>query len=365
MNRPHASRLPRTSLRTSRWANMMLVGALASGCKDAPTNAEQSSAKTSLKTREAPGPTLVPPARSPERMAAPPLPTPPPPALLASETLLQLEHSAYGVSLHLASDATYVLMPGALYRVAPDSNGDADRVAVVRLPLGNGAMVHGDEVFYVAEGVLHAAPLTGGTPRVVASLPGTPRQFVVSDVATAWILRDEGESKVEKLGKRGPVTLYTSPHPIHALTQLHDWLFFVLSGHPSEFRIIGVSLRDGKVQEGEPRFGRTPSQLVAAREYLYYYDRAGRGVRRLSASFQEDTLLGERTICSPLAVGERVVCAQVGGLVAIDEETGTAAPLVQEARGPITTLAVAQHRVAWVTDLGKAGLGVSGVSLPQ
>lgn len=303
-----------------------------------------------------PSPAPVPELRTPRAPAPPRVDLPPP------QLLLTLERSAYGASLHLARDAMFVLTPAALYRVSYDGTSPVESRP---LPLGPNATIDADRVIYAAGDTLYAAPLSGAEPRALATLAGAPDRILAGETGVAWLRHDaDGRSLLEKLGPDGPVELYRSPHRLHGAVLLADWIFAIQSRHASEFRLVGVGL-NGTVRLDEPRFGRTPSMLTVAREYLYYYDGPRRAVRRVSASFGEDTSFGKDTVCSPIAVGEAIVCAQIGGIVVVDEASGQVRPLVEEPRGPITSLAVGEGRVVWIADLGRGGLGVSAVPLPR
>jgi len=287
--------------------------------------------------------------------ATAPLPTP--------ETILRLDQSAYGFSLHLEDETTFVLGPEALYRVPID----ASTVAISKepLPLGTSVATFGGDLYYARNGALRTVPLQGGPPRELASVPSETAALLVGEAGTVWLRKtDDGGHVLEKLGKKGPIALHSAPERILSPVLVDDWVFFVETRGPSGYRLAGVSVSKGELVQDEPRMGRVPSMLAASGGYLYYYDGPQRAVRRLSASFEEDVLLGKGTICSPLAASDRILCAQVGGIVELDLPSGTPRKLTEERNGPITAMASTGGRVTWITDMGKHGLGVHTLPLP-
>lgn len=291
------------------------------------------------------------------------------PPLSVPQTIFELPESAYGVNLHLQKDATLVLTPGGLYRV-PNSGATVTGLWAARpLPLGVTATVRGDEVIYWSHGALQAASTQAGSAKTLLRMAGEPQHIVAGRAGVAWLRQDlQGGYIIEKLdgdGKNAKAkSLYSTPDSLHSLLMMDDSVFSVRSSGPSKYRIVAVPLNGRKAVEGREYTGRTPSMLAGYQDYIYYYDGSVRGVRRVRRDFQEDELVSKGTICSPITVGPRIVCAHVGGLFAIDEATGETRVLVEERRGPVTSVAVSGERVTWVTDLGRSGaLSVSWVPL--
>ena len=70
-------------------------------------------------------------------------------------------------------------------------------------------------------------------------------------------------------------------------------------------------------------------------------------------------------VCSPLAVSDRVLCAQVGGLFEVPLSGAAPLFLASERAGPITALAVARSRIFWLAEKGADRLVLQSVALSQ
>jgi hypothetical protein len=89
-------------------------------------------------------------------------------------------------------------------------------------------------------------------------------------------------------------------------------------------------------------------------------------VRRLGADFQSDVRLASGLVCSPLAVGARLVCARVEGLFEAPlEGPGQPVALTDKPYGLVAALAVDAGRVVWLADTGKEHLTLRELDLPK
>jgi hypothetical protein len=103
--------------------------------------------------------------------------------------------------------------------------------------------------------------------------------------------------------------------------------------------------------------------MLVARHALYYYDGNAREVRRLSPDLRDEETLVSDFICSPLAVAERVYCANLEGIFELVPE-GRPRAVVRLTRGTVTELAANAHHLFWVADAGADKLSVQAIALP-
>ncbi len=287
---------------------------------------------------------------------APPSPTPksaePAPPLQAPETLLELGERPYGVTLSLEGDVTYLLTSVAAYRIT--SANDAARMP---LDLGMGPTFTKSSILFWSKGAIQAVSKQGGDPRTLVKVAHEPQRIVASaDDRFAWLDRDDktGKFTIQTTKSKKPHVLYSATGLVSTPVMLQDWVFFVEMGADGSWRIGGVS-RDGGVPAfSKPHAGRAPGMLVAQGD-LFYYDGPRRSVLRVSPDLLHEEPVVERLVCSPLAVSDRLFCAQPGGLFEIPFDTHVPRLLGNSPRGPISALAATSSAVVWVDDIGKSG----------
>jgi len=105
--------------------------------------------------------------------------------------------------------------------------------------------------------------------------------------------------------------------------------------------------------------------LAVSQDGVYFYDGLQRGVRKLTFDLQRESSVFGGAVCSPLAVFDRILCAQVGGLFDIPHSGTAPRFLASERAGPITALAVTASRAYWVADNGADQLLVRAITLPE
>jgi hypothetical protein len=318
-----------------------LFGALAfAGACQSKSESVPESSKTASSTA---APT--PPKPSPEAVE-------PAPPLQAPETLLELGERPYGVTLSLDGDAAYLLTSTAAYRIAPGSGA-----ARMPLDLGMGPTFTKTSILFWSKGAVRAVSKQGSDPRTLVKVEHEPQRIVASaDDRFAWLDRDDKTGKFTiQTSKRGkPHVLYSATGLVSTPVMLQDWVFFVEVGVDASWRIGGVSLDGGAPAFSKPHTGRAPGVLVAQGD-LFYYDGPRRSVLRLSPDLLHEEPVVEHFICSPLAVSDRLLCAQPGGLFEITFDTHVPRLLGNSPRGPISALAATATAVVWVDDIGKSG----------
>jgi hypothetical protein len=276
---------------------------------------------------------------------------------VAPSVLLALASSAYNASLGVDEEAVYVLTSEAAHRLVPGKPPEK-----TALDLGYGATLTRHFILFWSKGAIWKAPKRGGKPIRMAALAQRPQYFASSADSFAWLgVSEDSHFSVQTLAGTTPRLLYTSAGKVDALTLLEDWVFFVERVADSSWRFGKVRVAGGAAEFTATKTGRSPSMLSAWRD-LYYYDGNTREVRVLSPDFQRDQTLAKDFICSPIAVWEKVYCAQVQGLFEILGE-GRAPRLLQQTAGKsITNIAVDANRVVWLSDIGPDQLTVNLLS---
>jgi hypothetical protein len=286
----------------------------------------------------------------------------PTPSAAPPETtrLLTLATSAYHASLTVDDDAAFLLTSHAAYRLVPGRAPEA-----MEVELGFGATATRHALVFWSDGAVRETSKRGGKSRRLATLAARPQLFASSGDDIAWIERskDKRFSLGSLAGKRAS-TAYASPGTIDAIAMLNDWIFFVERPPGSEWRIGAVRAKGGAPVFTSARRGRTPSML-AARHELYYYDGSKREVRRLSPDLRDEVTLVTDFICSPLAVAERVYCANVEGVFELVAE-GRPRRLATLGEGrAVTDLAANAKHLFWVSDAGADKLSVHAIALSE
>jgi hypothetical protein len=286
----------------------------------------------------------------------------PPPAASAKHAdpmaLVSLSTSAYQASLAVDDDAAYLLTARAAHRLVP---GRAPEALAVELGFGASATRHG--LVFWGEGAVREASKQSGTSRRIAELALRPQFFVSSGDELAWVARsEEGRFSVGSVAGKRAITAYASPGSLDAAAMLDDWVFFVERPVEAEWRIGAVRARGGAPVATSARRGRAPAMLVAHHD-IYYYDGNGREVRRLSPDLRDEQVLVSDFICSPLAVAERVYCANVEGIFEL-VPGGRPRPLVKLGLGAtVTELAANGRHLFWIADDGADRLIVNAIEL--
>ena len=295
---------------------------------------------------------------APSHAASTPARPAPPPEPPGATTLLSLEVSAYQASLAVDEDAAYLLTGRAAYRLTPGRPPDA-----LKADLGFGATATRHGLVFWSEGAVREVSKQSGETRRSGALARQPQFFVSSGDAFAWVERsDDRRFSIGSFATERASVTYASPGSIDAATMLNDWVFFVERPSDAGWRIGRVRATSGPAVFTPARRGRSPALLVAHHD-IYYYDGNGRDVRRLSPDLVREEKLASDFVCSPLAVAERVYCANVEGIFELVPE-GPPRPLVKLGQGrTVTELGASSHRLFWIRDAGPDRLVVETLSL--
>jgi hypothetical protein len=277
-----------------------------------------------------------------------------------STALLSLPTSAYQASLAVDAEAAFLLTSHAAYRLVQGRAPEA-----LNVELGLGATSTRGGLLFWSEGAVREASKQSGRSHPLATLAARPQLFVSSGDAFAWLQRsDEHRFSLGSVASNRSITVYTSRGSLDAVAMLNDWIFFVERPTDGEWRIGGVRTQGGAPVFTNTRRGRSPSML-AVREDVYYYDGSVRELRRISPDLRREEVLVSDFVCSPLAVAERVYCANVEGVFEIVPE-GRPRLLVKLGRGGfVTDLAANARYLFWIADAGADQLVVNSLPFPQ
>ncbi len=327
-----SGRRSRLGLRRSTIGVLALTGCLLGGCT---CNDEPRGRKSS--------PLVAPPPR-------------PPVVQRPVRTVLRLPASAYGNTLVARDGQFWLLTEDELIRIT--ASGAVERRAIA---LGVTARPMGNRLVFHADGHLNSADTNGEDAVPLVALATAPYLLLTSDDRFAWVVREGELFTIQTLRGQKPSELYRTSARITAGTMLQDWVF-VVESHANHWRVVGVPTGGGAIVTSGDRQGRPPSLLVAG-DGLYFYDGPQRGVRHLTPDLRTETEIKENVICSPLAVSDRVVCAQVGGLYELLLTEGAPRILAAESEGPIAAVAASELNVVWITDTGPEQLAVKLMDL--
>lgn len=220
----------------------------------------------------------------------------------------------------------------------------------------------GSRVVYFRDGQLWESR-RGAPATALGPVELEPSAVVVNHEHLAWLERGaNGPSRIQTFGAGGARRIAEVSGRVDTLALFEGWVFFFEQGPKGSWRLGAAPLDGGDPRFTEFRKGRVPSTLEAAGE-LFYYDGPTRSVRRISPDLGHEEVLQTGVICSPLAVRDRVVCAQVGGLYELPLAGGAPERLAAQTSF-VTALATDGKRVAWISDSGADRLSVKVLDLP-
>ncbi|HSC89756.1 MAG TPA: hypothetical protein VLC09_20895 [Polyangiaceae bacterium] len=267
--------------------------------------------------------------------------------------VLQLAESAYGPSVAFDGEDLLVFGRDAWFRVAPGREPVRHEGAT-----GPVRAWVGDALVYWEAGKLRrlSTRCSGakcGAGQLLLELARQPEWLAGAGERLAWIERDEGGTyRIRSLRAGRGRQIHESSERLVGLATIGNGVFFVEDSRDG-WRIGAVSLDGGEPRYTALRSGRAPAGLIG-RDDLFFYDGPTRSVHRLGPDFVVDERLAEKLVCSPLAVADSVICAQVGGLVAVPTSGGEARQLISGQTGHITALAANGTHVAWIGEAGEA-----------
>jgi hypothetical protein len=268
-----------------------------------------------------------------------------PSARSGPQSLHRLELSAYTSTLTADDEGIYVLSSHGAYRFI-----EGEPVTRWAIELGDTPALTDRGFVYWLEGALREVPKRGGPTEILARVPRAPRRLCASGKHLIWEEQDESASLIRTLDGSAPRTIYRGAGQIEALSLLDDQVYFVESSG-QKWRLGAVALSGGSTRFTEPRGERAPAQLAAAGD-VFFYDGPSSTVRRLPSDLSREDIVAREVICSPLAVLDRVYCAQLSLLFDFARDGGRPRSLAPKRSGNITALVATRTRVAWLLDVG-------------
>jgi hypothetical protein len=261
---------------------------------------------------------------------------------------------AYTATLAADDESIYVLARNAAYRFT-----EGEPVARWAIELGDTPALTARGFAYWLDGELRQVPKRGGPTDILASVPQAPRRLCASGTSLVWEELEQGTSLLRTLDGSAPRTIYRGAGQIEALSVMDDQAYFV-ERNEQQWRLGAVALSGGAARFTEYRGARTPAALAAAGD-VFYYDGPSSSVRRVSSDLAREDVLARDVICSPLAVADRVYCAQLSLLFEVSRDGGPTRSLAPKRGGTVTALVATRNRVAWLLDVGgdRAELEVS------
>jgi hypothetical protein len=275
-------------------------------------------------------------------------------------TLVELDESAYGISLAVDGQSVYLATSSAVYRYTPGAPPEKRP-----LDIGYGSAFTQDAIVFWSKGEIHTVAKAGGTPRPLGKVANRPMQIIATEKQVAWVDKDtDGKFTIQTLRKSKPKIIYTSKGNITSSVVLNRWVFFVERIKYGVWRFARVSLSGGSaVHHSVWHTGRVPSMLSAS-DHVYYYDLPSRSVRRVALNLKSETTVADKIVCSPIAVSDRVLCARVEGIFELSKQGGAFRVLTRKPVGLITAIAGSPKIVAWINDTGTANATIRMLALP-
>lgn len=269
----------------------------------------------------------------------------------APTTLLTAPVSAYTATLGLDEDAGYVLTANAAYRIPVGQGAVGQPPLRWPLELGVAPALTRDRLVYWTGATLGFGPKSGGPQQPLARVPHQPQRIAASGEYVAWLDEVDGRFTIQTVSGSRPRVLLSPAGYVAALALQEDRVYFVERTDDDHWRLGRVSLSGGPAKYSPSHKGRTPAMLALTEE-LFYYDGPSLTVRRVSLDLDRETVLAEDVICSPLAVGKRVYCAQPAGMLEVSLDGKDRRVLPRGHEGTITSIAVSRTQLAWLVDSG-------------
>src|SRR5690606_17146920 len=119
---------------------------------------------------------------------------------------------------------------------------------------------------------------------------------------------------------------------------LYNETVYLVERAAGGWKLGRIPLDGSQVAFGESRRTRPPAMLAAGPEGIYFYEGLKSGVRKVSFDLLFEESVNKEAICAPLVVSNRVVCAQVGGIIDIPRSGAPPRIVASELSGPIAAL---------------------------
>jgi hypothetical protein len=265
----------------------------------------------------------------------------------------------YAAGLFVDDQAVYLTTEKKAYRLVPGAKP-------LQIPIENGAsaaMTRSDFVYW-GQAALWKVSKLGGQPQRLADLKLQPAYIAASDDDFAWVVvpsSDRFEAQTLASGKVR--TLYSNPGRIEAFAMEAGRVYFVHKDPQNSWRIGSVAIQGGDLRFAPPKTGPTPAKLATAGG-VYHYDLDSGEIRKISPDLSRQEVITNKTICSPIAVAEKVFCPNMEGLWQLDRQPGAKAESVFPEPRRIPNLAANSKFITWLADAGPDRLSLMLLPLP-
>lgn len=276
-----------------------------------------------------------------------------------AKTLFHDATSAYSARVFSGSKETLVITPTNFFRIGPD-----EKIAKYQANIGHLSTRLEDSIVFWRDASLHSLSLDSLKERELIRLARQPQALLTDGPRLAWLMEDEsGVYSLQTLSAGSAHFLYASKNHL-SVPALHDETVYFVERTDKGWKLGRVPLDGSEVSFGSEHSTRTPSMLAAGHDGVYFYDGIKGGVRKATFDLRFEEPVQEEAICSPLAVSNRVVCAQVGGLIDIPQAGADPRIVAGEPGGPIADLSVNDTSAVWIADSGENRMTVRTVPLP-
>jgi hypothetical protein len=267
--------------------------------------------------------------------------------------------SPFNAGLFVDDQAIYLTTDKMAYRLVPGAKPQ-------KIPVENGgsAALTNTDIVYWGQGAFWKVPKLGGQAQRLAEQKLQPAYLAASGDDVAWaVVPTTDKFEIQTFDGSKLRTLYFCPGKIVAFVVDAGRVYFVEKQGQDPWRIGSVAVRGGDLRFGPPKQGATPAKLTAAGDVFHYHLDSGE-IRKISPDLSREEVISNKTICSPLAITDKVTCANMEGLWQLDRQPGAKAESVFAEPRTITTLAANSKFLTWLADAGPDRLSLMLIKLP-
>jgi hypothetical protein len=265
----------------------------------------------------------------------------------------------YAAGLFVDDDAIYLTTDKVAYRVVPGSKPQS-------IPVQNGAtaaLARTDIIYWGQEAIWKVSKL-GGQAQRLAEVKLQPAYIAASGDDFSWVVVPTTDKfEIQTLENQKVRTLYSNPGRIEAFTMEAGRVIFVHKDGQGSWRIGSVSVRGGDLRFAPPQTGPTPAKLATAGD-IYHYDLNSGEIRKIAPDLSRQEVIANKTICSPIAVADKIYCPNMEGLWQLERQPGAKTESVFPEPRRITNVAANAKFLTWLADAGPDRLSLMLLKLP-
>jgi hypothetical protein len=296
--------------------------------------------------------------------AAAPVPQVPARALQARDKVMPMElmadsTSPYVSGLFVDDQAVYLTTDKMAYRVVPGGKPQ-------RIPVENGATagLTSTDLVYWGQNALWKVPKLGGQAQRLVDLKLQPAYLAAFGDDFAWaVVPTTGKFEIQTIENQKVRTLYFNSGRLETLTMGPGRVYFVEKDGQDPWRLGSVSVRGGDLKFAPPKSGPSPAKLAFEGE-VYHYDLNSGEIRKIAADLSREEVIANKTICSPIAVAQKIYCPNMEGLWQLERQPGAQTESVFPEPRRITNVAANAKFITWLADTGPDRLSLMLLPLP-